>query len=390
MKMSNVNLNRSRSRPAFAALVIALLLGACAPQPTALPTPAVSNATQLPATVAPRPSVPPPIVAAAPTVELVPSTNAEAQAVDPFVAAKALGRGVNFGNALESPKEGEWGMVLEEKFFDLVKEGGFQSIRLPVRWSAHALVDAPYTIDEAFFKRIDWAVENATKRKLSIVINMHHYEALMTATEPNRPRFAALWRQIANRYKDAPGTVLFELCNEPNGMPAGKWNTVLLEALAEVRKTNPGRNVVIGGVDWNSISKLSDLVLPESDKHIIGTFHYYSPHRFTHQGADWMEGSAAWLGTTWDKKSSRGAEIDFDFDRAAKWGQETGRPIWMGEFGSYSKADMASRELWTTYVRSEAERRGIAWAYWEFGAGFGVYDREAKAWVKEIKRSLVP
>jgi endoglucanase len=62
----------------------------------------------------------------------------------------------------------------------------------------------------------------------------------------------------------------------------------------------------------------------------------------------------------------------------------------MGEFGAYSKADMASREKWTTYVAREAERRQFSWAYWEFGAGFGVYDRAKKAFVPEIKRALIP
>jgi endoglucanase len=386
--MSPAFVNRSATR--FAALALMVLTAACAPEPTPIPTTAPSAPKPAATAALPKPTVPPPPTVVPTEVPLTPSTNLEAQSVDPFESAKKLGRGVNFGNALEAPKEGEWGMVIEEQFFDLVKAGGFQSIRLPVKWSAHAQKQPPYTIDEAFLKRVDWAVENATKRGLVIVVNMHHYEELMNAPIEHRPRFAALWRQIANRYKDAPGTVLFELCNEPNGMPASLWNQILLEGLAEVRKTNPGRNVIIGGVDWNSVSTLKDLKLPESDKHLIGTFHYYSPHRFTHQGAEWVTGADDYLGTKWDKKQGRGAEVDFDIDRAVKWSEENGRPIWMGEFGAYSKADIASRELWTSYVRAEAERRGVPWAYWEFGAGFGVYDRAKKAWVPEIKRSLVP
>ena len=37
-----------------------------------------------------------------------------------------------------------------------------------------------------------------------------------------------------------------------------------------------------------------------------------------------------------------------------------------------------------------ASTRGFSWAYWEFGAGFGVYDREAKAWVEPIRQALLP
>jgi endoglucanase len=312
------------------------------------------------------------------------------RAVDPFVQAKQLGRGVNFGNALEAPKEGEWGMTLEEGFFDLVRRGKFNTIRLPIKWSAHAAKTAPYTIDETFFKRVDWAVDNATRRRLNIVVNIHHYDELMDEkqTSAERPRFAALWRQIAARYKQRPSSVVFELCNEPTIMRT-LWNEVLLDGLAAIRESNPTRNVVIGGGNWNSIDGLTDLRLPANDKHIIGTFHYYSPFEFTHQGAEWADGSEKWLGKTWGTNTDK-SYVRFDLDKAAKWAKDNNRPIWMGEFGAYGKADIESREKWTAYVAREAERRGITWSYWEFGAGFGVYDRTAKAWVEPIRRALIP
>ena len=83
--------------------------------------------------------------------------------LDPFDINRELGRGVNLGNALEGPTEGAWGVVLEEEFFDLIADQGFDSVRIPIRWSAHAEVAAPYTIDPKFFERIDWAVENALR-----------------------------------------------------------------------------------------------------------------------------------------------------------------------------------------------------------------------------------
>ena len=46
-------------------------------------------------------------------------------------------------------------MTLEENYFQLVKEASFTAIRLPIKWSAHALSAAPYTIDETLFKRVD-------------------------------------------------------------------------------------------------------------------------------------------------------------------------------------------------------------------------------------------
>ena len=66
--------------------------------------------------------------------------NAAPAKPDPFKINTLLGRGVNLGNALEAPTEGEWGVVLKEEYFSIIKQAGFNSIRLPVRWSGHALL----------------------------------------------------------------------------------------------------------------------------------------------------------------------------------------------------------------------------------------------------------
>jgi endoglucanase len=77
-------------------------------------------------------------------------------------------------------------------------------------------------------------------------------------------------------------------------------------------------------------------------------------------------------------------------DEATEWGQRHSLPIWMGEFGAYSRADNESQLLWTAFVTREAEARGISWAYWEFGAGFGVYDRAARRWRPDLLEALIP
>jgi endoglucanase len=43
--------------------------------------------------------------------------------------------------------------------------------------------------------------------------------------------------------------------------------------------------VIVGGGRWNSIDGLQTLVLPEDDRNLIATVHYYTPMEFTHQGA---------------------------------------------------------------------------------------------------------
>src|SRR5450755_2757342 len=75
--------------------------------------------------------------------------------------ATALGRGANLGGLLEAPAEGAWGLTLSEAMFKAAADGGFNTIRLPVRFSNHASARPPYTLDEPFMQRVDFAVNQA-------------------------------------------------------------------------------------------------------------------------------------------------------------------------------------------------------------------------------------
>jgi endoglucanase len=72
-----------------------------------------------------------------------------------IATAAAIGRGVNFGNMLDAPTEGAWGLTVTSDFIDKASAAGFTSVRVPVRWSNHASANAPFTIDGAFMNRVD-------------------------------------------------------------------------------------------------------------------------------------------------------------------------------------------------------------------------------------------
>ncbi len=310
---------------------------------------------------------------------------------DAFHYNRLLGRGLNLGNALEAPREGDWGLTLKEEFFPLIKKAGFDSVRIPVRWSAHARPELPYRIDSDFFKRVDWAVDRALAEGLVVVVNVHHYDELFADPKAHAARFLALWRQIAGRYRDRPDRLYFELLNEPhNRLTPELWNGYLRQALAVVRASNPGRAVAIGPGSWNNASHLKHLELPRDDRLLIATFHCYSPFEFTHQGASWVKGSERWAGRKWAGTPEDRQPVLKDLDAAAAWAKKEKRPLFLGEFGAYSRADLDSRARWTAFVRAEAERRGMSWAYWEFASGFGAYDRGAGRWRRPLLSALIP
>ena len=317
------------------------------------------------------------------------STNANAQSAEMQAANKRLGRGINLGNALEAPNEGEWGVKLKPEYFTAIKEAGFQTVRLPVKWSAHAKAEAPYTIDAKFFARVDWAIEQALANKLNIIVNVHHYGEMDSQPDAHLARLVGLWEQIASHYREQPAGVYFEILNEPHEkLIEAKWNQAIPPLLAAIRKTNPTRPVIVGPAFWNAIWALDKLELP-ADKNLILTVHYYDPHQFTHQGAPWAAGADKWKGKKWTGSETEQAEIQKAFAKAADWAKRHELPVLLGEFGAYQEADLESRVRWTKFIVHEAEKQGFSWSYWEFCSGFGAYDPAKDVWRLELKQALL-
>ena len=326
-----------------------------------------------------------------------------------FEMNKMLGRGVNFGNCFESPNEGAWGIRAKEEYFDIIKQAGFNSVRLPVKWTGHTMAENPNMIEPNFLKRIDEVIGYAISRKMPIIINMHNYKELeLYPNSFNKERFLALWKQLSEHYKDYPDLLLFEILNEPDdAMTPELWNVWLKDALAVIRQTNPNRIIVVDAANDAWITYLKLLELPENDRNIIVSVHHYFPHALTHQGASWITRAKAdqalidmkvvgqnpetdggdynnWPGTKWtgtEKEKKLMTEI---FDGGARWGKEHNRPINLGEFGAYKKADMDSRVAWTKLICDTAVKNGWSLDYWEFCADFGLYDPQAKTWRKPL------
>jgi endoglucanase len=207
----------------------------------------------------------------------------------------------------------------------------------------------------------------------------------------HKERFLALLSQLAEHFKDEPDDLLFEILNEPHeNLTPELWNSYLAEAIAAYRSVDPQRTLVIGTAEWGGIGSLHKLVLPDTADNLIVTVHYYNPFHFTHQGAEWVSGSDEWLGTTWRGYTSELKSLEEDFDQVASWASEHNRPVFVGEFGAYNKADMTSRAAWTKAVRREAEERGMSWSYWEFCAGFGIYNTGDNSWNTELLNALIP
>jgi endoglucanase len=309
-----------------------------------------------------------------------------------FAMNERLGRGINMGNCFEAPAETDWGNPWKPEYFRIMSNLGIKHVRIPIRWepAARSALTAPYTINPAFLGRIKQVVDTALKYKLHAIINMHHHDSLIANPDKQKARFLSQWNQIAQYFKNYPDSLLFEVLNEPNGnLTAAKWNTFFSDALSEIRKTNPTRCVIMGLAEWGGLAGLNSLQIPP-DENLILTIHYYNPFKFTHQGAEWTgTESQSWLGTKWNDTDAERQTVENEFRYAVQFAQEQHIPVHIGEFGAYSKADQASRVRWTTFLSRWFELQKFSWAYWEFSAGFGIYDPATKQFLTPLVDALL-
>jgi hypothetical protein len=154
-----------------------------------------------------------------------------------------IGTGVNLGNDLDAwpGTEGSWtgGVTAQKYFFDDYRKMGFDSVRIPITWGGAAKASErldsapPYTVDPGFMARANELAGWAIDAGLAVVVNAHHEDWIRTKTGPGfaaaKPRFEALWRQIAENFKAWPPQLVFEILNEPNG-PITEAEVVALNA----------------------------------------------------------------------------------------------------------------------------------------------------------------
>lgn len=299
-----------------------------------------------------------------------------------------MGRGVNIIGYDPFWRDNAQGNYKDEHFAK-IKAAGFSTARVVL--FSFGVLDAQNRLDPKWLNRLDWVIATATRHGLNVIVDEHDFDDCSKDVAACKPKLKAVWSQLAERYKNEPNSVIFELLNEPHGQfDAPTWNAIFPEILAIVRKTNPERNIIIGGVQWNSRNTLKDLKLPVDDRHIIATFHYYDPFTFTHQGASWVgEPIRSSHGIHFGKPAEI-AQIEKDFAEVKAWSDTTRRPVFLGEFGAYDKASMEDRALWTSTVARTAEKDGFAWAYWQFSSDFVLYDFKTQHFVQPVLKALVP
>lgn len=112
------------------------------------------------------------------------------------------------------------------------------------------------------------------ENNLAVSIDQHYYPAINMGEddpdltwEQNLDRIKSFWTQIAEHYKDYPNDMLFfDLLNEPNmRLGADGLNKLHAELIAIIRRTNPGRTLIIGTPNLGQTWTLGELKFPETN-----------------------------------------------------------------------------------------------------------------------------
>lgn len=336
----------------------------------------------------------------------------------------AMGMGWNLGNQLEAlsgstPKETAWGNPeINEALFPLVKEQGFSTVRIPVSYLSHIGEGPDYIIEKEWLDRVQEVVDYSINSGLYTIINIHgdgYYTiegGWLLCAEPAdkqteiKAKYEAVWRQIAERFKNYDEHLIFESMNEEFD---GKYEGPKAEAYANindynrifvdtVRKTGsnnakrwvlmPGWNTDINSTVGDSGFKIPEDTLCEADgNRIMISVHYYDPYNFT------INENMSQAKFQWGKYATSGAEnsgsersVDAAMAKLVQSFVSEGYPVVIGELGvqdksRYSESFPEFRRYWTEYVVSAAKQNGCVPVYWDNGymydKGFAIFDRRS-------------
>ena len=313
-------------------------------------------------------------------------------------------RGVNISHWLS--QSGRRGQERREFFGDkdvaLIASLGYDHIRLPVD-EEQLWDEAGNREPEAFallHNGIGWAKKNGLRIVVDLhILRSHHFNAAEKPlwTDPKaQEKFLQLWRELSSELKKYPvSLVAYELMNEPVADDPEDWNRLVAKAVAVVRAGEPHRTIVIGSNRWQSVGTFDQLRIPEGDRNIILSFHFYSPMLITHHQASWTsvgkyKGPVKYPGLLvkdedMDGLSDEVARIvkgnNGTYDRQrleallAKplaLSRKLDLPLYCGEWGAISRCRRQARMNWYADVCANLEKHGIAWANWDYKGGFGI------------------
>jgi len=319
--------------------------------------------------------------------------------------------GVNVSHWLsQSKKRGEERKnYIKKNDFDTIASAGFDHVRIPV--DEEQMWDEEGNKEKEAFGLLHNAINWALEANLRVIVDLHIIRSHHFIAESNplwtnpaeQEKLIDLWRQLSGELKQYPtNMVAYEILNEAVADDPDDWNNLIEKVIAEIRKKEPERKIVVGSNMWQIAATFPDLKIPENDKNIILSFHFYNPMALTHHLASWSpvaeyKGEVNYPGQIIDTShykelSEEVVEVMREhangyftkdtlakiMSPAIKIAKEKNLPLYCGEFGVYPTIPEEIALRWYKDVCDILNSNNIAYCHWCYKGDFPVVDENGK------------
>ena len=324
-------------------------------------------------------------------------------------------RGTNLSHWLsQSEERGEARRQhIQEDDFERLEQLGFDFVRIPID-EVQFWDEEGDQLPEAW-NLLTNALDLAVKHHLRAIVDLHiirsHYfnaenegganaNTLFTSEEAQQ-NLVDMWYQLSDALNGySTDSVAYEFMNEPVAEDHEQWNQLIAKVHKALREREPQRTLVIGSNRWQGYETMKYLKVPEGDKNIVLSFHYYNPMLLTHYGAWWTplgkyKGKVNYPGVLVSKEDYEAApdsiksqlepftqqewnidRIRADFKDAIEAAKKYGLQLFCGEWGVYEPVDRELAYKWTKDMLSVFDEYDIAWTTWCYDADFGFWDQK--------------
>ena len=324
-------------------------------------------------------------------------------------------RGTNVSHWLsQSEERGEArAMHIQEDDFARLDSLGFDFVRLPID-EVQFWDEQGNKLPEAWdlmINAINWAEKHHLRTIVDLhIIRSHYFNAVnegngdantLFTSEKSQQDLINMWYQLSDVLKGySNDSVAYEFMNEPVADDHEQWNQLIAKVHKALREREPQRTLVVGSNMWQGYETMKYLKVPENDKNIILSFHYYNPMILTHYGAWWTPigkytGKVNYPGILVSKEDYEAApdslkkeldpyltqewnidKIRADFKDAIEVAKKNNLQLFCGEWGVYEPVDRELAYKWTKDMLTVFKENNIAWTTWCYDADFGFWDQK--------------
>ena len=292
-----------------------------------------------------------------------------------------MGAGWNLGNTMDghtgfTPNETLWQHVETTKqVIKTVHDNGFNTVRIPVTWGTMIDDENGYAINDKWLSRVQDIVDYCVEQDMYVIVNIHHDGAEQTGWlriasddfDSVKEKYEAVWKQIAQRFKDYDEHLIFESMNEVTGPGNNiqfdmdrvmELNQIFVDTVRGTGSNNAYRWLSVPGRYTNITNTTQyDFRLPEDtvENSLFLSVHYYN----------WLFGLAEnTTYTEWTKEMTD--ELVAEFAQLEKFTSQ-GVPVIVGEYGAIDKRNEADRAYHYEVVNRICNTGMIVACYWDNG-----------------------